>query len=266
MDYLRRAYAPVSERVWKALDEAVTQSARHVMTARRVATFDGPHGWDHVGARVGTWRPCAVPESKAAVCMPDVVLLAELRADFSLPWAAIEVYERGAPALDVTAAEAAAREVAVAEDVLLYYGEPTGGGYLTGKSSPRIQAGDWSKPGRLLEDLLRAVQTLDERGINGPYEAVLPPSGYYMYLRAIAEGGYPTARQLKPVLEHVHRAPVLREAGAVFSTRGDDFVLTVGGDLSVGYRQHDGDAVHLMCVETIAAQAVTPDAVCVLTQ
>jgi len=50
----------------------------------------------------------------------------------------------------------------------------------------------------------------------------------------------------------------------VFSVRGDDFMLTVGGDLSVGYRLHDRDAVHLFCVETLAAQVVTPDAVCTL--
>jgi uncharacterized linocin/CFP29 family protein len=55
---------------------------------------------------------------------------------------------------------------------------------------------------------------------------------------------------------------VIREAGAVFSTRGDDFVITVGGDLATGYRLHDRDAVHLFCGETIAPQMVTPEAVC----
>jgi uncharacterized linocin/CFP29 family protein len=53
--------------------------------------------------------------------------------------------------------------------------------------------------------------------------------------------------------------------GAVVSLRGGDFIITVGGDLTVGYRWHDVDAVHLFCVETIASQLITPDAVCVLT-
>ena len=43
-----------------------------------------------------------------------------------------------------------------------------------------------------------------------------------------------------------------------------DFVLSVGGDLSVGYRLHDREAVHLFCVETIGAQTATPEAVCTL--
>ena len=41
-------------------------------------------------------------------------------------------------------------------------------------------------------------------------------------------------------------------------------MLTVGGDLAAGYRLHDREAVHLFCVETIAAQTVTAEAVCVL--
>ena len=93
------------------------------------------------------------------------VILAELRADFSLPWSAIEVFDRGAPALDTSAAEAAAREVSLAEDALLYYGEPTGAGFLVSPRSPRVQAGNWAEPGRMLTDILRAVETLDDAGV-----------------------------------------------------------------------------------------------------
>jgi uncharacterized linocin/CFP29 family protein len=265
MDYLRRPSAPLSEGIWKALDDAVTRSARHTLAARRVATFDGPKGWDHLGARLGVMRACPLPEGKAAVCMPDIVPLAEIRADFSLPWTSIEVFERGAPTLDTTAAEAAAREVALTEDLFLFYGPSPGDGFLTSKESPHVQVGNWAKPGQLLADLLDAVELLDSSGMPGPYEAILSPAGYFAYLKSMSDGGYPAARQLERVLTGVHRSTVLREAGAVFSMRGGDFVITVGGDLSVGYRQHDRDAVHLMCVETIAGQIETAAAVCVLT-
>ena len=57
---------------------------------------------------------------------------------------------------------------------------------------------------------------------------------------------------------------IIREAGAVFSTRGGDFILSVGGDLATGYRMHDRDAVHLVCLETVAPQTVSPEAVCLL--
>jgi uncharacterized linocin/CFP29 family protein len=264
MDYLRRRFAPLSDAAWKALDEAVVKAARHEMSARHIGALDGPRGWDHVGARVGTMRPCRTPESKATVCVPDVVLLAELRADFSLPWSAIEAFERGAPALDTQPAEVAAREIALAEDALLFYGEPVGSGFLTSKESPRVHIGDWSRAGRLLSDLLDAVQVLDTAGIAGPYEALLPGSRYYAYVKAASDGGYPASRQLRQVLGGVHRSMVLREAGVVYSARGGDFIITAGGDLTVGYRQHDRDAVHLSCVETVAGQSLTPQALCLL--
>jgi uncharacterized linocin/CFP29 family protein len=265
MDTLRREAAPLSARVWKEIDEAVDQAARHVLTARRVATFDGPYGWDHlVASRLGTMMPCQTREGKATVCRPEVVLLAEVRAEFSVPWAAIELFERGAPRLDTQPAEEAAREVALAEDRLALYGEPMGSGFLTSSASPRIRAGDWTQPGRLLADVLKAVEVLDTAGMSGPYELVLSASRYFTYLQADGDHGYPAARQLKEVVAAVHRSVVAHDAGAVFSMRGGDFVITVGGDLATGYRWHDRESIHLFCAETLAAQTVTPEALCIL--
>ncbi|HXH85037.1 MAG TPA: family 1 encapsulin nanocompartment shell protein, partial [Candidatus Tectomicrobia bacterium] len=215
MDYLRREAAPISERVWKALDDAVVQAARHVVAARRIATFDGPHGWDHVATRLGTMTPCRSAEGRAVICVPEVVLLSEVRVDFSLPWSSIEVYERGAPVLDTGAAEAAARELGLAEDRIAFYGDPVGNGFLTSSESPRAKAHDWSRPGQVLADLVHAVELLDAAGVPGPYEAVLTPARYYAYLQATDESGYPTARQLREVLAAVHRAAAASEAGAV---------------------------------------------------
>jgi uncharacterized linocin/CFP29 family protein len=254
----------MSETVWKALDDAVVQAARHVLAGRRIATFDGPHGWDHVATRLGTSTPCRSPEGEAVICVPDVVLLFEVRVDFSLPWSSIEVFERGAPVLDTGPAEAAARELALAEDRVAFYGDPAGNGFLTDRKSPRTPAHDWTRAGQVLADLVKAVEILDTGGIPGPYEAVLPPARYYQYLQAVDDSGYPTARQLRDILGAVHRSPIIREAGAVFSTRGGDFILSVGGDLATGYRMHDRDAVHLVCLETLAPQTVSPEAVCLL--
>src|SRR5262249_57823445 len=105
------------------------------------------------------------------------------------------------------------------------------------------------------------VEKVDALGIAGPYELVLAPGRYFAYLRA-TNGGYPSERHLRDRVAAVHRAPTLREAGALFSTRGDDFVLTVGGDLSVGYRAHDRGGGHLFFVESGAPQTPTPQAVC----
>ena len=39
---------------------------------------------------------CQTREGLAAVCLPDVALLAEIRADFRLLWGAVQAFERGA--------------------------------------------------------------------------------------------------------------------------------------------------------------------------
>jgi uncharacterized linocin/CFP29 family protein len=70
-----------------------------------------------------------------------------------------------------------------------------------------------------------------------------------------------------PVLEHVRRivngplvwAPGL-DGALVLSTRGGDFELTVGQDLSIGYLSHSMDAVRLYLEESFTFWNITPDA------
>src|SRR5206468_5260451 len=129
---------------------------------------------------------------------------------------------------------------------------------FSSKEAPRVPLSDWSQPGRLVTDLLTAVEKLDTLGIKGPYEAVLSPHHYYSYLRQTGEsGGYPAAKQLGIVITKVYNSPAI-DGAVLFSTRGGDFLITVGGEFTVGYRSHDETAVHLFCVETIAAQLLTP--------
>jgi uncharacterized linocin/CFP29 family protein len=191
------------------------------------------------------------------------MLLPEIRRDFTLPWSAIDIFERVGPTLEADMIEEAAKEMAMAEDRLVFYGGAGVPGLLTDSNTPRIALSDWSIPGRAVTDLLTAVQRLDEMGIKGPYEAVLAPNHYYSYLRTTVEGGYPAAKQLGVVIDKVHSSPVI-DGAALFSTRGGDFLVVSGGDFAIGYRAHDEDSIHLFCVETIAAQLLTPEAVCLI--
>lgn len=266
MDWLRREIAPLSERVWQAIDAAVVMAATHVLAARRIADFHGPKGWDHVAVRLGTTKsaPDSQAKSGATLSVPEVLLLSEIRADFSISWMAMEAFERGGPALDTNPAEIASREAAMAEDQLAFYGGAGSPGFLTSVDSSEVTLGDWSKPDRAVADMLAAVEKLDAQGISGPYVTILDPAHYYAYLRAAAAGeGYPPIELLKGVIGEIHRSLVVN-GGALFSKRGGDFVLTVGGDLSVGYCWHDETAVHLFCAESVTAQLLEPAAVCIL--
>jgi uncharacterized linocin/CFP29 family protein len=167
------------------------------------------------------------------------------------------------PRLESHSIEEAARDTALAEDALAFYGTEGIPGLLNSKESPRVQMSDWSQPGRLVADLLSGVERLDTLGIKGPYEVAMSPHHYYSYLRQTGEGGvYPAAKQLGIVIAKVYSSAAI-DGAALFSTRGGDFIVTAGGDFSIGYRAHDDKSVHLFCVETVAAQLLTPEAVCV---
>ncbi len=264
MEWLSREQAPLSERVWNAVDDAVRGAATHVMAARRVADFEGPSGWDTVAIRRGTTRSLEASRGAARLAVPEVILLREIRADFDVKWEDIDVYLRGGPVLDVHGAEEAARAVALAEDALAFEGEGDMPGFLTAHRSPHHALGDWSVPGQADTDILAAVERVDRAGVPGPYDLVLDSSRFYVLQHATSQGGgYPAARQVKGTVRHVYRSDVIR-GGALFSTRGRDFILSVGGDLAVGYGWHDREAVHLFVAESMAVQVVTPEAVCVL--
>lgn len=266
MEWLRRAAAPLSEKVWKEIDDVAGSMFKQTVVARRIVDFDGPRGWHHVATQLGTFKPAQVPRysGTARISVPDVMLLLELRADFSIPWADIDIFERVGPRLQTKSIEDAGREIALAEDALVFYGTRANPGVLSSPESPKVPLSDWSQPGRLVADLLGAVEKLDTLGVKGPYEAVLSPHHYYSYLRQTGEGGvYPAAKQLNIVIAKVHNSPTI-DGAVLFSTRGGDFLVTVGGDFTIGYRAHDEVAVHLFAVETIAAQVLSPEAVCLI--
>ena len=166
--------------------------------------------------------------------------------------------------LDTAPAEHAAREVALAEDDLALHGGTGSAGFLRAEAGPKLALGDWSSAAQVASDLIAAVSKLDEAGIAGPYAAVLDSARFYTYLRAAAERRLSTeADRLEGLFRGIYRSAVVR-GGAVFSLRGGDFLMIVGGDLTVGYRNHDEASVHLFCVETVGAHLLNADAVCTL--
>src|SRR2546423_12326788 len=156
MEWLRRSAAPLSEKVWKEVDEIAGSMFKQTIIARRIVDFDGPRGWNHVATQLGTFKPAKTPKhgDRVRFLVPDVMLLTELRADFAIPWADIDIFERVGPTLKSKSIEAAAHDMALAEDGLVFYGTSASPGVLASKETPRIPLSDWSQPGRLFTDLL----------------------------------------------------------------------------------------------------------------
>jgi len=80
MEWLRRNAAPLSQKVWKEVDDIAGSMFKQTVGARRIADFDGPRGWNHVATQLGTFKPAQAPQSSGKVrfSVPDVLLLTEL--------------------------------------------------------------------------------------------------------------------------------------------------------------------------------------------
>src|SRR5438094_6343165 len=118
MEWLRRSAAPLSDKVWKEIDDVAGAMFKQTVVARRITDFDGPRGWNHVATQLGTFKPAHAPQASGKVrfLIPDVLLLTELRADFQVPWAEIDIFERVGPTLESKSIENTAMEMGLAED------------------------------------------------------------------------------------------------------------------------------------------------------
>jgi uncharacterized linocin/CFP29 family protein len=185
-----------------------------------------------------------------------------LRVPFELTRQAIDDVERGANDSDWSPLKDAARKIAFAEDRAVFEGYAAGvQGVFRGTSNPvlTLPADVKSYP----DTVAQAVSQLRLAGVNGPYALVLGAEPYTAVSGA-SDAGY-------PVLEHVQRlvdaeivwAPAI-EGGFVLTTRGGDFELNIGQDISIGYLSHSETAIRLYLQETFTFLLLTAEAAVVL--
>lgn len=251
MDHLRRELAPISEEAWAQIDEEASRSLRHFLAGRAVVDFTGPLGWRHSAEPLGRIRP--VDPTPAEGVIADVRLaqpLVELRTPFMLSLSEIDAADRGAPDVDLTPLQDAARRAALAEDGAVFHGYPAGGIAGIAPSSPHdaltIPPDYNDYPGVVA----RAVATLRRVGVAGPYAIALGPRCYTGVIETTEHGGYPLLEHVKLIIG----GPLVWAPGVdgavVVSMRGGDYELVCGQDFSIGYRSHSADAVELYLEES----------------
>jgi len=261
MNHLHRELAPVSDGAWAEIEAEASRSLRHYLTARRVVDFNGPKGWEHSAeptGRVDTLEPAPSPATTAST--RRVQPLVELRTSFTLARDEIDAVDRGARDIDLDAVVTAARELALAEDTAVFEGYAAAGIAGIARCTPHAPitiTDDYSQYPQLVA---RAVATLQGAGIGGPYAIALGPRCYTGVIETTEYGGYPLLEHLRLILDGPALwAPAVNGA-IVLSTRGDDFEIAVGEDVSIGYLRHDAASVDLFLEESMTFRVLTPDA------
>ena len=106
-----------------------------------------------------------------------------------------------------------------------------------------------------------ALKQLKLAGVDGPYAAVLGAEAYTA-LQEANDKGYPVLNHIQRLVgsDNIIWAPAI-EGAYVLSTRGGDFELNLGTDLSIGYLSHTDAKVRLYLEETLTFRLLTAEAV-----
>jgi uncharacterized linocin/CFP29 family protein len=259
MNNLHRELAPISDAAWAQIEEETTRTLKRYLAGRRVVDVPSPGGVALPAVGTGHLKPIAAPAEGILARQREVKPLVELRVPFELMRQTIDDVERGSDDADWQPAKDAAMKIAFAEDRAIFngYHDASIQGIRESTSNPidTLPADVRDYP----DAVAHALSQLRLVGVNGPY-SVLLGAEEYTALAEIRDHGY-------PVLEHVKRivdgnliwAPAI-EGAFVLTTRGGDFELNIGQDVSIGYLSHSDSAVQLYLQETLTFRVLTTEA------
>jgi uncharacterized linocin/CFP29 family protein len=263
MNNLHRELAPISDAAWAEIEEETTRTLKRYLAGRRVVDAPSSGGIALPGVGTGHLLPITAPADGIIARQREVKPLVELRVPFDLSRQAIDDVERGSDDSDWQPAKDAAKKLAFAEDRAIFngYAEANIQGIRESTSNPidTLPADVRDYP----DAVAHALGQLRLVGVNGPY-SVLLGAAEYTALAETRDHGY-------PVLEHVRRivdgnliyAPAI-EGAVVLTTRGGDFELNLGQDVSIGYLSHTDTTVRLYLQETFVFRVLTSEASVVL--
>ena len=261
MNHLMRELAPVTDAAWAQIDDEAARSLTLYLAARRLVDFEGPLGWDYSAVTTGRTEPVSSATlGTVESARRRVVPLVEVRAPFSLSRDELEAVDRGADDPDLQPVIDAAKAAALAEDHLVFHGDPAAG--ITGiiDGSPHAAVAISDDYADYPEHVAKAVTVLRTADIAGPYALALGTCCYTGVTETIEHGGYPVLEHLRQLLDGpVVWAPAI-SGGVVLSQRGGDFALTIGQDFSTGYRASTAETVDLYIEESATFIVTTPEA------
>jgi uncharacterized linocin/CFP29 family protein len=258
MNNLHRELAPISDAAWAQIEEETSRTLKRYLAGRRVVDVRGPGGTGLSAVGTGHLLTIAAPGDGIVARQREVKALVELRVPFELDRQQIDDVDRGANDSNWQPAKDAARQIAFAEDGAIFEGYAAAGiaGIRQGTNPIMTLPTDVRQyPDAIAQGLSR----LRLVGVNGPY-AVLLGADAYTALAETSDHGYPVLEHVKRLVnEKIIWAPAI--AGAfVLTTRGGDFDLHIGQDVSIGYSSHSDAVVRLYLQETFTFLLLTTEA------
>jgi uncharacterized linocin/CFP29 family protein len=263
MNNLHRELAPISDAAWAQIEEETTRTLKRYLAGRRVVDVPPSAGVSLPAVATGHLLSITPPADDIIARQREVKALVELRVPFDLTRNAIDDVERGSDDSDWQPAKDAAKAIAFAEDRAIFNGYHPANiqGIREETSNPlmTLPADVRDYPDAVAQSLsqLRLV------GVNGPYSVLLGAKAY-TDLAETRDHGYPVLEHVKRIVDgNIFWAPAI-EGAFVLTTRGGDFELNIGQDVSIGYLSHTDVSVRLYLQETFTFRVLTSEASVVL--
>lgn len=260
MNNLHRELAPITSAAWTAIEEEATRTFKRHIAGRRVVDLSGPHGADYSAVGLGHTTPIAAPDEGVQARQRLVAPLVELRVPFTLSREELDNVERGANDTDLDAVKDAARKVAFAEDRAIFEGYAAANitGIRASSSNPAISLP--SDPRLVPEAVTQALSALRLAGVDGPYSVALS-ANLYTEVSETSDHGHPIRTHIERLIPEgeIIWAPAI-DGAFVLTTRGGDFDLQLGQDLSIGYLAHDRESVELYFQQSLTFLVYTAEA------
>ncbi|HEY2042008.1 MAG TPA: family 1 encapsulin nanocompartment shell protein [Jatrophihabitans sp.] len=244
MNNLHRGLAPISGSAWAEIEKEATRTFKRHLAGRRVV--DVQVAADLTMAAVGTGHltDIAAPADGIIARQRLAKPLVELRVPFRVDRQAIDDVERGAKDSDWQPVKDAAREIAFAEDRAVFEGYAAAGIDGIRDSSSNAALALPSDAREYPNAVSQALTALRLAGVGGPYSLLLSADAYTA-VNETSDHGYPIREHLARELDgEIIWAPAL-DGAYLLSTRGGDYELYLGQDLSIGYLSHDTTSVEL---------------------
>jgi uncharacterized linocin/CFP29 family protein len=259
MNNLHRELAPISDGAWAQIEEEAQRTLKRYLAGRRVVDVKGPGGVMLSAVGTGHLSNLAAPGDGIVARQRQVKALVELRVPFQLDRQTIDDVDRGANDSDWQPLKDAAKRIAFTEDRAIFDGYTAAGieGIRQGTSN-KISALP-ADPSHYPDAVAEALSALRLAGVNGPY-AVVMGADAYTALSEASDHGYPVIQHIQRLVnDEIIFAPAI--AGAfVLTTRGGDFELHLGQDVSIGYLNHDDKDVGLYLQESMTFLLLTTEA------
>lgn len=259
MNNLHRELAPISGAAWSQIEQEATRTIKRHLAGRRVVDVHGPAGGGL--SAVGTGHVADIETLQPGVLtrQRQVQALVEVRVPFQVDRGAVDDVERGAEDSDWQPVKDASRQIAFAEDRVIFEGYPAGGiaGIRHESSNPAMTLP--AEVSHYPTAIAEALGHLRSAGVDGPYSVVLSADAYTA-VSETSDHGYPVARHIERLISgEIVWAPAI-DGAFVLTTRGGDFALHLGQDVSIGYLSHDADTVRLYLQETLTFLMPTSEA------